>query len=143
MNLVAVACVTSAAASPEAGSPRSKDSNRLGLRPGEQLQAMRVGIRAAPELFGGVDTGCARVTPVLAQSQGEILAGNFRDASAGCYVWLNLAFSPLLNAREICKLALHEIGHLSGLGHSTDPPDVMFAPFRAEPVPSLCSSPLR
>jgi hypothetical protein len=70
------------------------------------------------------------------------MAGNFRDQQSGCYVWLNLAQAPLLDAQEICKLALHEMGHLNGLQHSGDPRDVMYSPFESEPIPEPCMSPL-
>ena len=70
------------------------------------------------------------------------MAGNFRGQQSGCYVWLNLAQAPLLNAQEICKLALHEMGHLGGLEHSSDAGDVMYAPFQAQPIPAPCSKPI-
>jgi hypothetical protein len=66
------------------------------------------------------------------------MGGNFRDSGGGCYVWLNLRQSSLLTGSEICKIALHEMGHLNGLQHSTDPLDVMFSPFQADPIPAPC-----
>jgi hypothetical protein len=30
------------------------------------------------------------------------------------------------------------MGHLTGLRHSQDPDDVMYSPFRADPVPEPC-----
>jgi Matrixin len=71
-----------------------------------------------------------------------VLGGNFRDENGGCYVWLNLARAPLLNGQEICKIALHEMGHLTGLQHSPDIDDVMYAPFRPQPVPDVCTAPI-
>jgi hypothetical protein len=115
---------------------------RIGLRPGQELAAMRTAISAAPRFFDGYQNGCQTTTPVLTYVKGPTMAGNFRDASAGCYVWLNLAQAPLLNAQEICKVALHEMGHLGGHQHSLDPDDVMYAPFRSDPIPPLCLSPL-
>jgi hypothetical protein len=114
---------------------------RTALRPGQQLAAMRAGIRAAASLFGGTRSGCARTTVVLAHEGSGVMAGNFRDEASGCYVWLNLAHSPLLNAQEICKLALHETGHLHGLRHAGEPDDVMYSPFRAAPIPPECARP--
>jgi hypothetical protein len=70
------------------------------------------------------------------------MAGNFRDQDSGCYIWLNLAHAPLLNAQEICKLALHEAGHLGGYPHSAEPEDVMYSPFLAQPIPAACVAPL-
>lgn len=115
---------------------------RVGLRPGLQLAAMRTAIAAAPGYFEGYSSGCGRTTPVIAQSQGQTMAGNFRDQQSGCYVWLNLAQAPLLDAQEICKLALHEMGHLGGLQHSPDAGDVMYAPFQAQPMPAPCTKPI-
>ena len=115
---------------------------RTNLRPGQQLAAMRSGISSAPRYFAGYHTTCARIVPVIAYVRGQTMAGNFRDQSGGCYVWLNLEYAPDLNAQEICKLALHESGHLGGLEHSQDPRDVMYSPFQSDPVPAPCSSPL-
>jgi hypothetical protein len=115
---------------------------RLGLRPGLELKAMRTAIAAAPGFWDGYSTSCARTLPMLTQVQGDTMAGNFRDQSSGCYVWLNLAQAPLLNAQEICKLTLHEMGHLGGYQHTTDPNDVMYSPFVSDPIPAPCVSPL-
>jgi hypothetical protein len=123
-------------------SARQPLEKRIGLRPGLQLAAMRTAISAAPRTFPGFDSHCARTTPVIAFTAGQTMAGNFRDQQQGCYVWLNLAHAPLLNAQEICKLTLHEMGHLTGLQHSADPDDVMYSPFEAEPTPSPCVDPL-
>jgi hypothetical protein len=115
---------------------------RVGLRPGLQLAAMRAAIAAAPQTWQGYSSSCASTTPVIAYAGGQTMAGNFRDQQAGCYVWLNLAHASLLNAQEICKLTLHEMGHLGGLQHSSDPDDVMYSPFEAQPIPAGCESPL-
>jgi Matrixin len=115
---------------------------RVGLRPGLQLAAMRAAIAAAPEAFAGYNPHCGSTVPVLAYADRRTMAGNFRDQGSGCYVWVNLAQSPLLTAQEICKLALHEMGHLGGLQHSQDPADVMYSPFESDPVPPGCISPL-
>ena len=115
---------------------------RVGLRPGLQLAAMRAAIAAAPEAFAGYNPRCGSTVPVLAYADRRTMAGNFRDQGSGCYVWVNLAQSPLLTAQEICKLALHEMGHLGGLQHSQDPADVMYSPFESDPIPPGCISPL-
>lgn len=59
--------------------------------------------------------GCARVTPVLAIDQSEIVAGQFRDTEGNCYVWLNLAnrFWP----SRVCSAVWHEVRHLHGDRH--------------------------
>jgi Matrixin len=121
---------------------RQPPEKRIGLRPGQQLAAMRTAIAAAPQAFDGFDSRCARTTPVIALVEGRTMAGNFRDQQQGCYVWLNLAHAPLLNAQEICKLTLHEMGHLTGLQHSAAPDDVMYSPFEAQPIPAPCAEPL-
>jgi Matrixin len=123
-------------------SAKPAPEKRTGLRPGQQLAAMRAAIAAAPRSFAGYQTTCARTVPVITYVRGQTMAGNFRDQSGGCYIWLNLEYSPDLNAQEICKLALHESGHLGGLQHSSDPEDVMYSPFESQPVPAPCSTPL-
>jgi hypothetical protein len=125
-----------------ASASRVPIEKRVGLRPGLQLAAMRAAIAAAPDYFHGYSSDCGHTTPVIAQSQGQTMAGNFRDQQSGCYVWLNLAQAPLLDAQEICKLALHEMGHLGGLQHSSDSADVMYAPFQPEPIPAPCTNPI-
>lgn len=110
----------------------------LGLGPTMQLAAMNTAIKASGAFFVGRMTGCKAVTPMLASQPGQIMAGNFRDSDGYCYVWLNLQQSSMLTGSEICKTALHEVGHLTGLQHSADPADVMFAPFQADPIPSVC-----
>jgi hypothetical protein len=115
---------------------------RIGLRPGLELAAMRTAIAAAPDTWPGYDSQCGRITPVIAYAAGQVMAGNFRDQESGCYIWLNLAHAPLLNAQEICKLALHEAGHLGGYPHSAQPEDVMYSPFLAQPIPAACVAPL-
>jgi hypothetical protein len=114
---------------------------RIGLRPGQELAAMRTAIGAAPRFYDGYQNGCQSTTAVLTYAKGPAMAG-FRDESAGCYVWLNLAQAPLLNAQQICKLALHEMGHLGGHQHSLDPDDVMYSPFQSDPIPVPCLAPL-
>jgi hypothetical protein len=123
-------------------SAKPPPETRTNLRPGQQLAAMRSGMSAAPRWFADYQTGCAQTVPVLTYARGQTMAGNFRDQSGGCYIWLNLAYSPDLNAQEICKLALHESGHLGGLQHSQDSDDVMYSPFEPDPVPAPCDSPL-
>jgi hypothetical protein len=115
---------------------------RRDLRPGLQLTAMRAAISSAPAYFVGFNSGCTLTTPMLTLVDSNVMAGNFRDQDGACYLWLNLKQSPLLTAQEICKLALHELGHLTGLQHSDEPGDVMFSPFAARPIPAPCVKPL-
>jgi hypothetical protein len=115
--------------------------NTPGLGPTRQLAAMTTGIAASPAIWVGHATGCKIVTPLLASEPGNIMAGNFRDSDANCYVWLNLQQSAMLTGSEICKTVLHEMGHLNGLQHSQNPLDIMFAPFKADPIPAECQAP--
>jgi hypothetical protein len=112
--------------------------NRLGLPASTQLAAMNTALKAAPSFFAGRSTGCAAVVPMLASLAGPTMAGNFRDAAGACYVWLNVRQSSMLTGSEICKTTLHEYGHLTGLEHSVDANDVMFAPFKSDPIPTPC-----
>jgi hypothetical protein len=112
--------------------------DRTALSSTLQLAAMNTAIKAAPSYFTGRTTGCSNVTAMLAAQPGAIIAGNFRDAEGNCYVWLNLDQSSLLTGSEICKTTLHEVGHLSGLRHSGDSHDVMFAPFISDSMPAPC-----
>jgi hypothetical protein len=125
-----------------AAARREPIETRLDLRPGLQLAAMRTAITAAPRYFEAFDPHCGSTTPMLTYVDGSVMAGNFRDQDGNCYVWLNLQQSPLLTAREICKLALHELGHLTGLQHSSNPEDVMYSPFVSNPIPGPCVKPL-
>jgi hypothetical protein len=112
--------------------------NTLGLGPTMQLAAMNTAIAASPNFYAGRTTDCTNITAMLASQPGPIMAGNFRDSGGNCYVWLNLNQSSMLTGSEICKTTLHEMGHLTGLQHSSDPADVMFAPFQADPIPAPC-----
>ena len=145
VTIVAVAIVT-APDGPNAArartAARTPIEQRTALRPGLQLAAMRAAIAAAPTFYSGANSQCARVVPVIAYVANNVMAGNFRDTSGACYVWLNLAQSPLFNAQEICKTTLHEMGHLAGLQHSSDAENVMYSPFRSDPVPEPCEEPL-
>jgi uncharacterized protein YkwD len=127
---IALSTTSVAAAAPAASS--------FGLDAPRQLAALNSGINAAPAFFAGRTTSCGVVTPMLASKSGQAMAGNFRDANGNCHVWLNLRQSSLLTASEICKLGLHEMGHLNGLHHSSDPGDVMYSPFESTPTPRPC-----
>jgi hypothetical protein len=115
--------------------------NRRGLPVSTQIAAMTTAINAAPAYFAGRETGCPGVTPMVASVSGDVMAGNFRGADGYCYVWLNLGQSDTLTGSEICKVALHEIGHLTGLTHSADPRDLMYSPFASDPIPAPCQAP--
>jgi hypothetical protein len=114
--------------------------SQLGLTATTQLAALTAGVTAAPSFYAGRSTGCSSVTPMLTAQPGSVIAGNFRDSDGACYVWLNLQQTELLTGSELCKIALHEYGHLTGLDHSADPNDVMFSPFRPDPIPIPCQA---
>jgi hypothetical protein len=146
LAVVAVAATAAAPGGPSSAgartAPRTPIEERTGLRPGLQLAAMRTAIAAAPTFYENFEARCSRTVPVIAFVDGRVMAGNFRDTAGACYVWLNLGQAPLLTGQEICKTTLHEMGHLTGLQHSADPDDIMYAPFRAQPLPQPCVSPL-
>jgi hypothetical protein len=114
--------------------------NKVYLSPKLQLAAINTAIKAAPAFYAGRTTGCTTTTAMLTSQPGSIMGGNFRDQGGSCYVWLNLEQSSMLTGSEICKVALHEYGHLTGLEHSSDPRDVMFAPFHSDPIPAPCQA---
>jgi len=112
--------------------------DKTGLGPSTALAAMTTAIGAAPSFYAGRSSGCIAVTPVIAEQQGQIMAGNFRDTGGNCYVWLNLQYASDMTGSEICKITLHELGHLNGLQHSADVADVMYSLFDAAVIPAPC-----
>jgi hypothetical protein len=135
-----VLALTPAAAAAKSHTSNGLGTERVGLSPTTQLAAMNAGLEAAPAFFSGRTTGCTVAMALLTAQSGPVIAGNFRDANGACYVWLNLRRSSLLTGSELCKIALHEYGHLTGLQHSSDPTDVMFSPFRSDPIPGACQA---
>lgn len=95
-------------------------------------------VLAASLHLGGTPASCTHVTPLLGVDRPAIVSGNFRDTQGGCYVWLNLNARLPRRMSGICKLTLHELGHLDGQRHSPDPNSVMYSPYRASPVPDIC-----
>jgi hypothetical protein len=111
----------------------------VGLAARRALNAVAVTIQVAPQVFSDFKTPCTHITPVLAAVSGPIMAGQFKDGSGGCYLWLNLLNTADIPAPDLCKLVLHELGHLSGLEHSKDKAEVMYSPFLSQPVVPACS----
>jgi hypothetical protein len=154
MSAALVLAVTPAAADakakPKAGhhkAPTAKAVNAptglgttFNLSSAMQLAAMKTAIAASPAFWAGLSSGCDSVTPLFVSQRGDVIAGNFRNPDGSCYVWLNLQQSSLMTGSEICKTTLHEMGHLNGLQHSSDPTSVMYAPFRSDPMPAPCAS---
>jgi hypothetical protein len=131
------------AAPASAAPPNTGLGTTVGLPASTQLTALTTAIQVSGAFFAGHRTDCSTVTPILASQPGPIMAGNFRDANGACYVWLNLAHSALLSGSEICKVGLHEMGHLHGLMHSDDHVDVMYSPFDASVTPPPGAAPAR
>lgn len=64
------------------------------------------------------------------------LAGASRDSHEDCAVSIDAQYP--MGARDLCKLIVHEVGHLRGVKHSMDPRSVMYTPFRPDPTPAGC-----
>src|SRR4051794_20990268 len=84
-----------------AGTPGVAADSRTGLDAHRQLVAVDRAKRIAPSYFPGFQTGCVAVTGLLADQDGSVMAGNFRDDSDDCYVWLNVRYSSALTATEL------------------------------------------
>ena len=123
-----------------AGADQSGLGTSVNVSATTQIAVMNTALSAAADYFASRTSGCGTVTPILTSQSGDVLAGNFRDSFGDCYVWLNLQQSRALNGSEICKVTLHEYGHLTGLEHSSDPADLMFAPFQSDPIPAPCQA---
>jgi hypothetical protein len=141
---IILACIAAVALTPAnaaAASPKPA-ANGLGATTGlaasTQLAALSTAIAAAPAFFTGHTNTCVAVTAMLSSQESILMAGNFRDAEGNCYVWLNLHHSADLTGSEICKLGLHEMGHLNGLEHVADSSNVMHSPFNSRAIPSPC-----
>lgn len=102
------------------------------------LAALALGIAHAP----AQPVGCAYTIPVIAMSRPPIMAGNMRTTDGGCLVWASaeqfLGGDALYEPQDACKTAVHETLHLAGWQHSPNPADVMFSPYRREPLPPIC-----
>lgn len=55
--------------------------------------------------------------------------------STDCIIWIDRAYAEPIIFDLLCTVMLHDVGHLLGKGHSTDPHDVMH---ESIPVPELC-----
>jgi hypothetical protein len=71
----------------------------------------------------------ARTSQLLAQSatgapSGAFIAGQARLRDRRCVTWIN-ADVPAWPASELCATLAHEFGHLTGLGHSSEPGHLM------------------
>ncbi|MEA2425290.1 MAG: hypothetical protein QOH13_1700 [Thermoleophilaceae bacterium] len=126
--------VPHAAAAPLAYLPEAVS---MGAR--RALNSVASAIVLAPRAFPGYQSHCTRIMPMLASVAGSVMAGNFRDADGACYVWINLSTTAGITGAALCKLSLHELGHLGGYTHVADVADVMHAPFVPTPIPPACA----
>lgn len=98
------------------------------------IAALALGIAHPP----APPQGCSYIVPMIAVTPPPVMAGNMRTVDGGCLIWANLNYASALRRRDACKLAEHELGHLAGLPHSTDPLSVMYSPFQARPRAPGC-----
>jgi hypothetical protein len=103
------------------------------------LNVMATTIQIAPVAFPNFETKCRSISPMLSSVDGIVMAGNFRDDAGNCYVWINLLQTEDIPAGDLCKVTLHELGHLAGYAHTPDAANVMHSPFAAKPTPPACN----
>jgi hypothetical protein len=115
-------------------------NDQVGLAARRALNAVSTTIQLAPQQYPGFKTPCSHITPLLTSVEGPQMAGEFNDGDGGCYIWINLLNVADISSADLCKLSLHELGHLSGLQHSKDPADVMYSPFVSKPTPPVCAA---
>lgn len=96
-----------------------------------------LGLQSADHYWAGRPSACAHTYVAAIVSGGSPEGGNFRDESGNCYVWINTDDSPYTGP-DVCKIIVHEVGHLRGLQHSPDPRSVMYSPYHSSPMPSRC-----
>jgi hypothetical protein len=70
---------------------------------------------------------------------GEARYSTDGDARWDCEVVIDV--DQLASRQERCAVAMHEFGHLHGLGHSSDPRDVMHSPLQV--IPRRCERAFR
>lgn len=88
---------------------------------------------------GDITRRLLKVAPVIAAAAIAALVTAPDDASLAK---ARSASRRPAEAQDICKLTLHEMGHLGGHEHAADPDDVMYSPFQSQPIPGPCVSPL-
>jgi hypothetical protein len=121
-----------------AAPPRAYLSPNVSIGARRALNSVATAIVLAPRVFPGFESHCTHITSLLASVQGQVMAGNFRDADGACYVWINLTTTAGISGADLCKLSLHELGHLGGYSHVADAADVMHSPFVPKPTPPAC-----
>lgn len=96
-----------------------------------------LGLSASNHYWAGSPSPCPHTYVAMVADGGEPMAGQWIDPNGTCIIWINAAQGPF-DGTQICKLIVHEDGHLRGKQHSTDPRSVMFAPYRSTPMPYRC-----
>jgi hypothetical protein len=98
---------------------------------------IEVGRQAAEARWGPVP--CEGKVAIVRQHLPGWMAGEafWRIDETGTHRWdcaVTVDVEQLTRA-ETCAVAMHEFGHLHGLGHSSDPRDVMHSPLEVIPRP--------
>lgn len=84
-----------------------------------------LGLHTADHYWAGLRDPCPHTYVAAVVDGGSPLAGNFILPSGDCIIWVNASDGPF-RSRQLCKLIVHEAGHLRGLRHSTNPRSVMY-----------------
>lgn len=95
-----------------------------------------IGLNAANHYWHGLPNTCPKTFVSVVADGGSPEAGNYREPGF-CIVWINTTYGPY-SGPVMCKLIIHEVGHLRGLQHSTSPRSVMYTPFHEKPIPRGC-----
>ncbi len=66
------------------------------------------------------------VAPDSLNRYGNNAGGVAANRSGACLIWIERYSAAPVNFAALCQTMLHEVGHLRGLGHSTDPTDIMY-----------------
>lgn len=96
-----------------------------------------LGLHTADNYWAKRPNPCPHIYVAAIVAGGAPLGGNFKDEVGDCIIWLNTDDGPY-SKRDICKIIVHEEGHLRGLQHSLNKKSVMYSPFQSKPTPRGC-----